>query len=159
LCNEWVDPETPSYVLQISAQGSFYFHYDYTPNNLEFLSAPYLGLLELGANFTKIGVTDSEDPKLINDGCLAMYPDDWWQVDFPGESYHVSGFTIKRRESLNGEQTITAVKFEVRRGGEWQSDGKWYPTGLLPQDDQFTERRISIDPPLKGNLFRVVLDE
>ena len=98
--------------------------------------------------------------KLINDGCLAMYPDDWWQVEFPGKStYFVEGFTIKRRESYEGEQTITAVKFEVKLGEEWQSDDKWYPTGLLPQDDQFTERRISINPPLKGNLFRVVLDE
>ena len=79
-CEQWVDPRTPSYVLEIFAQGSFYFHYDYTPNYLDFLSVPYLGLLELGASFSTKGDTDSENQNcnLINDGCLAEYPDDWW---------------------------------------------------------------------------------
>ena len=74
---------------------------------MEILSAPYLGLLDLGASLTTKNATEDDDMscmKLTKKGCLALYPDDWWQVDFPGKSsYLVEGFTIKRRKSFEGE--------------------------------------------------------
>ena len=73
--------------------------------------------------------------------------------------YEVSGFTLKKRSNQDS-QIITAVRFytwnEEIEDYEWRD---WQSTGLLPTDDMFTERRIKIDPPLVGRIFRVVTDK
>ena len=73
--------------------------------------------------------------------------------------YQVSAFTLKKRRTQDS-QTITDVRFgtwnEEIEDYEWRD---WQSTGLLPTDDVFTERRIQIEPPLVGRIFRVVTDK
>ena len=43
--------------------------------------------------------------------------------------------------------------------GEFASDGVWYETGLLDEDDMYTERRIQLETPIVGKVFRVITDK
>lgn len=38
-------------------------------------------------------------------------------------------------------------------------DGKWVKTGALPSDPKDMQRKFTIDPPIFGNAFRVIIDK
>jgi hypothetical protein len=143
-----------------SYQGRFDFEAQVTPNFDP--QTPQLALMDLGAAFSTVRQGDPNPNARFNSdlGCHAAGPSDWWQVDMKGTSdYEVSGFTLKKRSNQDS-QIITAVRFytwnEEIEDYEWRD---WQSTGLLASDDMFTERRIAIDPPLVGRIFRVVTDK
>ena len=70
-CDRWEDPETPSFVIQMYAESSFYFHYDYTPRKTTDYKYQY-AILDLGATF--VNSTEEYNPKMISGGVVASRP-------------------------------------------------------------------------------------
>ena len=86
-------------------------------------------------------------------------------VDLPGDDmFKLSAMTLmKRGDGCCTDRTIKAVQFQfsVDGGENWEDymDGKWVKTGALPSDGRDMQRKFTIDPPMYGNAFRVIIDK
>lgn len=67
-----------------------------------------------------------------------------------------------RGDQKDPERAINAVQFEYSNdnGKTWYShnNGKWYDTGAKVSDGVNTERTVTIDPPMTGNAFKILVD-
>ena len=81
------------------------------------------------------------------------------------DTYEVSKMTLKRRgDGCCGDVRILKdVQFEYSTDGgktfQKHANGKWFPTGQTGSDKVEQEREIEINPPMRGNAFRVVIDK
>ena len=142
---------------------------DYKPEKLEPVAQG--ALTQLGATFTQSSAWSNgwRKPKLTSrTGFHSGRGKDnklfWLQVDFPGdEKYEVSEMSLMRRADGccgNQRRQINEVQFETSNDGKnWLSlnGGKWYKTGQKYNDPVTKERRFTIDPPIVGNMFRIIM--
>ena len=73
------------------------------------------------------------------------------------DDYLVSGFTIKKVYDTPNDKGLKfygQIQVQKDDSEEFEISDVWYPIGLLESDDRYTERRITIDPPLVGKVFR-----
>ena len=67
-----------------------------------------------------------------------------------------------RGDQKDTNRAINAVQFEYSydNGKTWMShnNGKWYNTSAKTSDNVNTERLVTIDPPMNGNAFKILVD-
>ena len=126
--------------------------------------------MDMGAIYTAKTYTteDSYNPRLDSpNGIIAADEDEptWWQVRFPGQNsiYEVSALTLKKRGDCCKDKVINRIQLEYStdQGDNWikYQNGKYFSTGQKPEDDADKEKTIMINPPMRGNTFRVHIDK
>ena len=89
-----------------------------------------------------------------------------WTTEFAGDGskkYEVKQLIyMKRGDTLQYGQYLTAVKVEYYDGKQWKSykNGEWLKTGVKSSDPVTKMHYIDIDPPIKGaTKVRLQLDK
>ena len=142
---------------------------DFRPEDLK--PEPKKAIMELNAIVTANHIWDKEwsngrldSPTGLWNGKGQDYTNQWFAVNLNGEDfYETSSLIMKPRGDVKDpERAINAVQFEYSNdnGKTWFShnNGKWYNTSASFSDGVNTERTVTIDPPMTGNAFKILVD-